>query len=205
MTTRNRLFAAAKEIYEREGLDALSIRAVGRHAGMSAMAIYRHFPDKGALIDALMDDGFAAWELIVDNIDCDDGVEWLKHAAASYVDFALTDPHRFDAAFLLPAPRARIFPSDFEAGRSRVISCMLVQIEKAQAQGHLLDESPLQLVLQMSALAQGLVSMHRAGRFGSDAQFRTSYHAALDRLFASLMKSDRFDRGVSKVRKEKQR
>ena len=72
MTTKERLFAAAKNIYERDGLDALTIRAVGRKAGMSAMAIYRHFPDKSALIDALTHDGFDAREAIVRKIDCDD-------------------------------------------------------------------------------------------------------------------------------------
>ena len=204
MTTRNRLFAAAKEIYERDGLDALSIRAVGRQAGLSAMAIYRHFPDKGALIDALMDDGFAAWERIVDNIDCDDAIVWLKRAMANYAEFALSDPHRFDAAFLLPAPRARTFPGDFEAGRSRVINCVLARIEKAQTQGLLSDESPLQLTLLMSALAQGLVSMHRAGRFGSDEQFRASYHVAMDRLLASFMQGHALDQGASKIRKGRQ-
>ena len=203
MTTRKRLFAAAKAIYEREGLDALSIRAVGRQAGMSAMAIYRHFPDKGALIDALMDDGFSAWEVIIGNIDCDDPIVWLKCAVASYADFALTDPHRFDAAFLLPAPRARTFPNDFEAGRSRVINCMLAQIETAQKRGLLSDESPLQLTLLLSALAQGLVSMHRAGRFGNDEQFLASYHVAMDRLLDSFMKGHVLDRGVSKIGKRK--
>ncbi|MEO6076771.1 MAG: TetR/AcrR family transcriptional regulator [Dokdonella sp.] len=203
MTTRERLFAAAKDIFERDGLNALSIRAVGRKAEMSAMAIYRHYPDKDALIDALMEDGFAAWEAIVGKIDSDDPIPWLKRAVASYGEFALTDPHRFDAAFLLPASRRRTVPGDFKAGRSPVIKRVIVQIEKAQAQGLLLDESPLQLTLLMSALAQGLVSMHRAGAFGSDEQFRASYQVSMDRLLASFMEGNGVKQSSRKVRKEK--
>jgi AcrR family transcriptional regulator len=203
MTTRERLFAAAKKIYERDGLDALSIRAVGRQAGMSAMAIYRHFPDKDALIEALMDDGFAAWEAIVRKIDSDDPILWLKRAVANYGDFALTDPHRFDAAFLLPLPRAQTFPIEIEAERFSVIKCVIVQIEKAQTQGLFSDASPLQLTLMMSALAQGLVSMHRAGRLGSDEQFRVSYHVAMDRLLASFTKGPAVDQNANKAKNGK--
>lgn len=203
MTTKERLFAAAKAIYECDGLDALTIRAVGRKAGMSAMAIYRHFPDKNALIDALTHDGFDAWEAIVRKIDCDDPILWLRRAVASYGDFALTDPHRFDAAFLLPASPAQTFPMEIEAGRFSIVKCFIVQIEKAQAQGLLSDESPLQLTLLMSALAQGLVSMHRAGRLGSDEQFRTSYQVAMDRLLASFMKGSAVDQNTNKAKKRK--
>ena len=203
MTTKERLFAAAKAIYECDGLDALTIRAVGRKAGMSAMAIYRHFPDKNALIDALTHDGFDAWEAIVRKIDCDDPILWLKRAVASYGDFALTDPHRFDAAFLLPASPAQTFPMETEAGRFSIVKCIIVQIEKGQAQGRLSDESPLQLTLLMSALAQGLVSMHRAGRLGSDEQFRASYQVVMGRLLASFMKGSAVDQRTSKTKKRK--
>ena len=42
--------AALKRI---EGGDELSLREVARDVGVSATAIYRHFPDKDALLDAL--------------------------------------------------------------------------------------------------------------------------------------------------------
>lgn len=203
MTTKERLFAAAKNIYERDGLDALTIRAVGRKAGMSAMAIYRHFPDKSALIDALTRDGFDAWEAIVRKIDCDDPILWLKRAVASYADFALTDPHRFDAAFLLPASPAQTFPMEIETGRFSIVKCIIAQIEKAQTQGRLLDESPMQITLMISALAQGLVSMHRAGRVGSDEQFCATYQVAMDRLLTSFMKGPASYRNTDKTKSGK--
>lgn len=199
MTTKERLFAAAKNIYERDGLDALTIRAVGRKAGMSAMAIYRHFPDKNALIAALTRDGFDAWEAIVRKIDCDDPILWLKRAVASYAEFALNDPHRFDAAFLLPASPAQTFPMGIETGRFSIVKCIIAQIEKAQTQGRLSDESPMQITLMISALAQGLVSMHRAGRVGSDEQFCASYQVAMDRLLTSFMKHTDVNRNTNKT------
>lgn len=186
MSTRDRLFEAAKYIYAHSGLNALSIREVGRRAGMSAMAIYRHFPDKDSLIDALMDDGLAAWDGIAAAIETDDSIVWLRRLLEEYRDFALDQPHRFDAAFLLPARKARTFPTDFEARRSPVVNRMLVQIQRAQADHRLADAPPLDIALLLAAAAQGLVSMHRAGRFSSDAAFRKAYRSALQRMLASL-------------------
>ena len=203
MTSKERLFAAAKNIYERDGLAGLTIRAVGRNAEMSAMAIYRHFPDKNALIDALMHDGFDAWEAIVRKIDLDDPILWLKSAVMSYAEFALTDPHRFDAAFLLPAPQTQTFPLAARPRRFSVIKGAVAQIEKAQTQGRLLDEPPMHLTLMMSALAQGLVSMHRAGRLGSDEQFRASYKLAMDRFLASFITDRTMDQSTRKTKKRR--
>jgi AcrR family transcriptional regulator len=187
MSARDRLFAAARDLFESEGLEGLSIREVGRRAGLSAMAIYRHFPDKDALVDALLDDGFAAWEAIALAIEADDPVEWLRRLITAYRDFALEQPHRFDAAFLLPARKARTFPEDMAQGRSPVVSRMVTRIEEAQAQGRMKPAPALEVALALAALAQGLVSMHRAGRFGAEGAFTESYGAVVARVLAGFL------------------
>jgi AcrR family transcriptional regulator len=185
MTARDRLFAAARELFDCEGLEGLSIREVGRRAGLSAMAIYRHFPDKEALVDALMDDGFKAWEAIALAIAEDDPVAWLRRLIAAYRDFAVDQPHRFDAAFLLPARKARTFPED--AGRSPVFGLIVARVEAAQAAGRMRPGPALDVALLLSALAQGVVSMYRARRFVSEAQFRASFDALVARVFEDLV------------------
>lgn len=135
MITRERLFAVAKDIYERDGLEFLTIRAVGRKVGLSAMTIYRYFPDKVPLTEALMHDGCAAWEPIVSKIDSIDPILWLKRAVERYGDFALTHPHRFDAAFPFPCHRPQTFPNKVEAERFSVIKRMILQVEKSTGSG----------------------------------------------------------------------
>lgn len=49
---RNALLAAALEILESDGLDAMSLRAVARRAGVSQAAPYHHFKDKRAIMAA---------------------------------------------------------------------------------------------------------------------------------------------------------
>src|SRR5829696_2352994 len=51
---RERILKAAERIYRKAGVDALSIRRVAAAVDLTPMAIYRHFRDKDALIDALV-------------------------------------------------------------------------------------------------------------------------------------------------------
>jgi len=177
--SRDRIFEAAKAVVAEEGLAGLTIRKVAQRAGMSAMALYRHFADKDALLNALMDDGFAAWEGIVRSIQVEDPIRWLEQVQEAFLAFALAEPHRFDAAFLFPAPRARQYPDDFAAGRSPAVAMIMHRIDQAKAQGRLGDRPALDIALGLSALAQGLVSMHRANRFSSEAQFKALFRSAL--------------------------
>jgi AcrR family transcriptional regulator len=179
MTTRDRIFQAARTAFERDGLDGLSMRTVAKDAGLSTMAIYRHVPTTDSLIDALMLDGFDAWEARVVAVDESDPLAWLEQVLAAFLDFAVEDPHRFDAAFLSRASRAKQFPDDFADGSSRVISRITARIDDARAHGRLRDAPSLDIALTLSALAQGLVSMDRAGRFSSPGQFRLIYQMAI--------------------------
>lgn len=179
--SKERIFAAAKAVLDREGLPGLTVRRVAEHAGLSPMAMYRHFADKDALLNALMDDGLAAWESIARSIRATDPIEWLYALGEAALDFALTEPHRFDAAFFLPASKARQYPDDFVAGRSPVVAMALIRIDQAKTDGRLDDAPALEVALALSALAQGLVSMYRANRFSSEKQFRTLYRAQVRR------------------------
>ncbi|WP_416968129.1 TetR/AcrR family transcriptional regulator [Streptomyces sp. 4F14] len=49
------LVAGATELADAEGLDAVTIRRLAQRHGVSPMAIYAHFSDKDALLDALGD------------------------------------------------------------------------------------------------------------------------------------------------------
>lgn len=57
---------AAIEFVDANGLDALTMRALGSHMGVDATAVYRHFPTKeelvGAMCDALLGEALEAVE-----------------------------------------------------------------------------------------------------------------------------------------------
>ena len=56
----DRIVAAAVAILEEEGLEALSMRRLAESLEVWPMAVYRHFQDKDALLDAIVEEGVGA-------------------------------------------------------------------------------------------------------------------------------------------------
>src|SRR6185312_14271943 len=184
--TRDRIFNAARTILAQEGLPGLSIRKIAKECGLSPMAVYRHFADKDAIINALMADGIAAWAERVKAIETNDPMAWLNDEMDAFLAFALDEPHRFDAAFFLPASEARQFPDDFAAGRSPAVALMVERIEQAQTDGRLDATPALDIALTLAALGQGMVSMYRARRFSGETQFRALFRSVMGNCLLSF-------------------
>jgi AcrR family transcriptional regulator len=55
---RQRILAAARDVFAERGLD-VSLDDIAAHAGVGVGTVYRRFPDKDALIDALFEEGIA--------------------------------------------------------------------------------------------------------------------------------------------------
>lgn len=67
--TRERVLQAALELADQDGIDALSMRRLGRALGVEAMSLYNHVADKDDLLDGLAD--IAVGEIEVPPIDDD--------------------------------------------------------------------------------------------------------------------------------------
>jgi AcrR family transcriptional regulator len=184
--TRDRILTAARALFADEGEAGLSMRRIAAAVGITPMAIYRHYADKEALKNALMLDGFADWEARVEAIAATEPLAWVTGLGEAYLDFALSQPRRYEAAFLLKAGAARRFPRDIEAGRSPARRSAIARITQAQAENLLAAAPPVQIALHLAALMQGLVSMYRAGRFTDEAEFRAAYRRALDHCLDSF-------------------
>ncbi|HWD48676.1 MAG TPA: helix-turn-helix domain-containing protein, partial [Rhizomicrobium sp.] len=78
METKDRILAAAKAAFDRDGAEGLSMRDIAKAVGITPMAIYRHYENKQALIDALVLDALAEWSLIVAAIPSADPLAWLR-------------------------------------------------------------------------------------------------------------------------------
>lgn len=58
--TRERIVELALETIDRDGLDALNMRRLARHAGVKPMSLYHHFPSKQSILDAVAESIAAA-------------------------------------------------------------------------------------------------------------------------------------------------
>ena len=97
---RTALVGAALTLLTEGGADALSLRAVARRAGVSAMAPYRHYPDKEALLAAVAVQGFDGLRDVLRAADASAGVgDALVAQAVAYVRYAEENPALFRLMF----------------------------------------------------------------------------------------------------------
>jgi AcrR family transcriptional regulator len=88
--TREVVLAAALDIIDREGAEALSMRRLARSLGRDPMILYRHAPNKAALLDGVAEMVLA--QLTVDATDLDWAGQ-LRSVARGYRALALAHPH----------------------------------------------------------------------------------------------------------------
>lgn len=82
--TREAILASALALVDAEGLDALSLRALGSRLGVSQTAIYRHVPDKAALLDGIAEELWREALAAFDASVAKDAPQGWRQAAARY-------------------------------------------------------------------------------------------------------------------------
>ncbi len=86
------LLAVARELFSGGGADT-SLRDVARKAGVGDGTLYRHFPTREALLEALLRDSFEALAQRADELEQSDDtgsalVTWLREAVAMTHDYS---------------------------------------------------------------------------------------------------------------------
>jgi AcrR family transcriptional regulator len=99
--------AAAREILEREGRDALTMRRLGEAIGIRAPSLYKHFPNKAAVEASLIETGFVEVAAAVEDAFAVDGAS-LTALARTYRAFARDHPHLYRLMTAGPLPRERL-------------------------------------------------------------------------------------------------
>src|SRR6266496_368298 len=85
------------------GASALSLRAIARELKITAPAIYNYFPDRDALVTALIIDAFTSfgdWQFEArDTVPREDLLGRLNAIGLAYRDWAHTYPQRYQLIF----------------------------------------------------------------------------------------------------------
>ncbi len=90
------LLGAAAEILERDGLPALTLRAIARAAGVSHMAPAHHFGDLAGLLSELAATGYRRFSAQLCHAQDHPGARTPRRATGqAYVAFARTNPGMF--------------------------------------------------------------------------------------------------------------
>lgn len=150
---RRTLVRTAMAMLEADTSD-LSLRAVARAAGVSAMAPYRHFPNKAGLLGAVGSEGFAI--LTSDLLAAEAGAnprERLVNQGIAYICFARAHPALFRLMF---ADRRMVnLGAECEAKAYQVLTDSVAAI---------LDTGVEQATLASWAIVHGLAMLALDGR-----------------------------------------
>jgi AcrR family transcriptional regulator len=116
------------------GAPALSLRAIARELKISAPAIYNYFPDRDALVTALIIDAYTSfgdWQLEArDAVPEKDVSGRLQAIGMAYRNWAMTYPQRYQLIFGTPipgyeAPMMEVLPS-----AARSLSALVSVVEQ---------------------------------------------------------------------------
>src|SRR5215469_7110967 len=100
------ILAGATALLEQTGNEeAVTLRAVAREVGISAPSIYSHFPDREAIVEAVVDGAFADFNAAIEDaanaaIAAGAGPrERVRAGCAAYLRFAAERPNRYKLMF----------------------------------------------------------------------------------------------------------
>ena len=172
-TSSEAIIAAARDLLEEGGLDAVSMARVAERVGIKAPSLYKHFGDRSELLAAaataaVLDLG-RTLSAAVERAGEDPAVR-LRALAESYRSFALTTPRAAALIFADVAPGATpTFESQTEAARPVLQAAeALVGPERALAAARVL-----------TAFAYGFASMESAGAFRFGGEVEEAYRLGI--------------------------
>jgi AcrR family transcriptional regulator len=186
--TSKRIYECALRILEAEGPQAVSMRRVAKEVGVTAMAIYYHFPDREALLRAVVNSEF---EKLVEYFSTLKGNPTFEksmiHIMDGYIDYALAHPRIFDYVFSAARPSARRYPEDFRARRSPTLNLLFNIVSSWIKLGKLKRDDIWEITMSLWAHAHGYLTLWRGGRFHlSEEEFRKLVHRSLRRFLHGL-------------------
>jgi AcrR family transcriptional regulator len=175
--TRHALLAAAADLLDEGGPDAVTLRAVGARAGVSRGAPYGHFPDKEHLLGAV---AAKSWEAVGEELDrliADERrspSERLEQALAGLMEVGRRHPHAYTLMFAAPTgehPDALAAVSRTHDQFLAIVADVIGDPQRARPIGALLMTS-----------VHGIVAMENSGQLTAE-----KWHVTGDELLRMLI------------------
>lgn len=173
---RGLILAAAREVFETEGLEGASLRAIAAQAGYTPAALYFHFDSKEAIYAEVLQASLASLGQAVDEAvaTARGPAARLRAAAMAFFRFYAENPRDLDLGFYLfrggmkPAGLGRERDEELNAALERALRPIA---EAAEALGASRVAAKL-LMVDVFAHAAGLLLLLHTGRirmFGASA------------------------------------
>ena len=174
----DRVVAAAAELADRDGLDAVSLSALADQFGVRAPSLYKHVAGLDDLQRRLAAEGTAGLlAALTSAVKGKRGPDALRAVGAAYRRYAVAHPGRYQA--LQRAPK----PGDEHAATAERIVELLVGI---MADYGRTGTAAVHAVRTVRSALHGFVELERIGGFGLPASRATSFTTLLNTLDQGL-------------------
>ena len=172
---REKVVAAAAAAFAQSGLEA-QVEDIARRAGVGVGTVYRHFPTKEALVEALAAEHFEDLAQIAEAALEEQGEPWEVFAAAIWrsANAAAADVAWCEIIGGQPSATQAASP-----GRTRLAAAMTTLIARAQAGGTMREDAT---VNDVRTIMCGFGHVAAAQRAGSALSWERYLEIALDGL-----------------------
>ncbi len=165
LTPRAReIVATARDLLDRYGAEALTMRRIAEQLGIQAPSLYKHLPDKAALEAGVIATGFEDLAIALETaLETGRPDEPLAALAAAYRAFAVAHPHLYLLMTNRPL-RRDLLPAGVEDRAAAPLLRVTGDQTRARA---------------FWAFAHGLVLLQIARRFPADADVDAAWRAGV--------------------------
>lgn len=176
-TSRDAILAAAREILEADGLDAVTMTRVGDRVGVRGPSLYKHVPNRAALIRAVADAVTADLGRTLAGRPTDDAKADLRALATRYRRFVRANPNGYGLLFAH-------LPPDFQPDQAAAAAVGLPIVEAMARLGG--EAGALAAARTVAAWAHGFVSMELAGAFRLGGDVDDAYDTGIEVILAGV-------------------
>ena len=158
------LAAAGRLLAEHGDENAVSIRMIADAVGVTPPSIYLHFPDKDALIEAVCEERFVAFDEALEKAasTAANPLEAMRARGRAYVRFALDNPEHYRVLFMTKHERV-MTPEEFLApdasAGARAFSHVVEAVSVAAEAGYIVAPDPLLTAIHCWSQFHGIASL----------------------------------------------
>ena len=177
-----------------EGVGALSVSEVARRMGIRGPSLYKYFPSRHAVYDAVFARGLAAQHAAVDAAvaTTERGVPSIRAGARAVVRWAVTNPALAQLMHWRPVPGFEPSPESFAAG-VRDMARMRAEFSEAVARGQLAPGADGDDAIRLyTVVMSGVISQQLANEPGAsfdDGVFSRLTDRAIDMFLSAYSPS----------------
>jgi AcrR family transcriptional regulator len=165
LEVRTKILDAARELFAREGYDAVTMRRIADAIEYSPTAIYLHFKDKETLVRDLCEEDFASLAKAFQRIAREpDPLERLRKIGMAYVDFGVEKPNHYRLMFMTARAHDEIKTLEKGNPEEDAYAFLVATVAEGIAKGRLRPELKDPHLVAQAAWAgvHGVISLHLA-------------------------------------------